>query len=801
MRDFRFSIATGYSAKSRAWKNKKTSWGNLVDKLSKPTVTSETIKEYLNASKADQSRIKDVGGYVGGYLTSGRRQNKTVLFRTLLTLDIDEGHSEIWEDFTMLFDTAAVIHATHKHTPEEPRYRLIIPLNRDVTPEEYGAISRKIAEVIGIEFFDRTTFEVARLMFWASTPKDVEYYFEEQEGPLLDADAILARYVDWQDVTSWATADKQFDKLVRTAQEQEDPEQKKGLVGTFCRTFTVNDILDGELSNVYEPTYDDTRYTYKQGTTSGGLVVYDGKFAYSHHGTDPISGQLVNAFDLLRIHKFGHLDKDIEEGGSTSKSYKETLNYIKDLPEVKKTLAQDNINASGYEFAEPMDEEEFDDYEEVDNDEDPEWTTRLEVDQRGGYLSSAVNVNLILKHDSKLKNRFKYNDFDYKPYVVKSLPWRSIKTPEPMRNVDYSGLRNYIESVYGILGSLKIDDALLLELERNRFHPIRDYLSALKWDGEHRIDKLLVDYFGADDNLYTHEACRKMLLGAINRVFTPGCKFDLVLTLTGPQGKYKSTFFDKLGQEWYSDTFITVHGKESFEQLQGAWVIEMAELSGLKQAEVETIKHFISKRKDQFRPSYGRTVEIFLRQGIFVASSNKLAFLRDPTGNRRFMPVSVVPERILKSVKDDLTPEEVNQIWAEAMVAYKEGEQPYLSAEANIIMQSEQYIYSEVDERAGIIERYLNTPLPSNWHNIDLDGRRLYLSSEMEKPEGSKIRDVVCVAEVWCECLGRTKESMSRYETKEINDILRSLTGWEQPHSTKAFPIYGTQKFYRREEL
>jgi predicted P-loop ATPase len=368
---------------------------------------------------------------------------------------------------------------------------------------------------------------------------------------------------------------------------------------------------------------------------------------------------------------------------------------------------------------------------------------------------------------------------------------------EPLRDVDYSGVRNYIECVYGIVSNQKVDDALALEFEKKKFHPIVDYIKSLTWDGHQRIDTLLIEYFGAQDNVYTRAALRKMLVAAVARVFDPGVKFDTALILVGPQETYKSTFVKKLGKEWFSDTFTTVQGKESFEQLQGAWLIEMAELSGLKKAEVETIKHFISKREDQFRPAYGRVVETYRRQCVFFGTTNKDDFLRDPTGNRRFLPIDVRPEFVTKSVPDDLTSKEIDQIWAEAYELYKSGEPLYMTGEEDAIAKIEQHKHSEVDERRGLIEKYLNEKYPDNWQTLDIFDRRAWLEDPLAK-KGTIRKEFVCVAEIWCECLGKNKTEMSRYSTREINDILRVLPDWEYVNSTKNFNLYGKQKYYKR---
>lgn len=782
-------IATGYSANTKIWKNTKARWSKLVAKLSEATRTNETYIQFMRASKADQGKIKDVGGFVGGYLDKGLRRKSSVMYKQLVSLDIDFSHNDFWWDFTMLYGCAAVIHSTHKSSFDKPRHRLLIPLSREVTIEEYQAIARRIAGDLNIELFDQSTFEPERLMFWPSVSKDVEYYFEYQDGPWLDADYVLNLYDDWRDTTEWPTAANSTDSILKDVKKQEDPEDKKGIVGTFCRAYGIESAIEAFLSDVYEPA-GDGRYTYKLGSTSAGLIIYDDKFAYSHHGTDPAGGRLCNAFDLVRIHKYGHLDTGKEKSDQDKASFKAMEEFATKDNAVKHQIADEKFAEAKFDFAADLPE---------DTEADDTWIEQLEANTKGEYNNSATNINLIVQNDKYLKGAFKLNMFDAKRYILRSVPWRKIEAEEPMRDVDYSGVRNYIECVYGIVSSQKIDDALALDVEKHSFHPIQEYLNSLKWDEVPRVDTLLIDYFGAADNSYTRAAIRKTLCAAVTRVFHPGAKFDMVLVLVGKQGTYKSTFVRKLGMDWFSDTFSTFQGKESFEQLRGAWLVEMAELSGLKKAEVETIKQFISKCDDMYRPAYGRTVETYKRQCVFFGTTNDSDFLHDPSGNRRFNPVNIDFDKATKSVRDDLTQDEVDQIWAEAYYLVKQGEKLYFDDEESELAKESQVEHSAIDERAGLVEKYLERLLPKDWDKKDLYDRRSWLDDPLAEA-GSVQRDFVCTAEIWCECLGKDKNDMTRYNTKDINSLMASLPNWEFVSSTKNFPIYGKQRFYKRKD-
>ena len=796
--DGKLNIAVGHSAQSSKWKNKTFTWSQFVQRISENTVTPETYKEFIASTKAEQLKYKDVGGYVGGYLRNGKRSPKNVMHRQLLTLDIDFAHLDFWGDFCLQFENAAIIHGTHKHCKTDPRYRLLIPLDREVTADEYVAIARQVAGSIDIELFDQTTFETNRLMFWPSTPKDVEYYMEVQDGPWLCADEILDSYIDWTDTSLWPTSGQMLRELGANAKKQADPREKSGIVGAFCRTYSITEAIEKFLTEQYIPTDHADRYTYTQGSTAAGLIIYEDTFAYSHHGTDPCSGKTSNAFDLVRLHLFGHLDNENQAQGQKPKSFSEMEEFARKDKAVKKLLAEESQANIKYDFAEILDDDFEGELDAVEGEaDDIEWMAELDADNKGNYLCSATNISLIFKNDSRLKGAFKQNIFDNKRYVFRTLPWRGVKKPEPIKNVDYSGVRNYIETIYGITGVQKIDDAMALEFEKHSFHPIKDYLGALKWDGVERLDYLLVDYFGAPDNIYSREAIRKSLVAAVARVYNPGVKFDLVLTLIGSQGTFKSTFINKLGKGWYSDSFTTVHGKEAFEQLQGAWIIEIAEMSGFRKADAEAVKLYVSKQVDTFRPAYGRCPEDFPRQNIFIGTSNKRDLFTDPSGNRRFMPIDVIAEDVVKKVWRDLDAE-VDQVWAEAVTLYKAGEPLYLSAEAESIARYEQTSHSEVDERRGLIEFFLDRQLPKDWTTRGIDERRMYLNDpEAYDDKGAK-RDRVCMAEIWCECLGKNKEDMSRYLTRDINDIMKSFPEWEYKPTTANFGAYGKQKFYQR---
>jgi putative DNA primase/helicase len=692
----KFKISTGNSRKDKLWKQKEVSWDEFVKRLSQTTVTSETQVEYRKMKKYQQDNVKDVGGFVAGELKEGRRRKENVLSRSMVTLDMDyaDDAEAIASNIEMLYDYACCIYSTHKHTPEKPRLRIIIPLSRKVSADEYQAVSRMVAKEIGIELFDDSTYEPNRLMYWPSTSSDGEYFFRVIEGEFLNPDSILSLYKDWKDTSSWPVSSRQTAIIEKAMKKQEDPLKKDGMVGAFCRTYSITEAIEKFLPDVYEPSLMPDRYDYIPADSTAGVVIYDDKYAYSHHATDPACGKLLNAFDLVRVHRFGHLDEDVDEKKQLP-SYKAMVEFCVQDEEVKRQLAKER-------------EEEVEEEFEI---EDDDWQLSLELNKNGSVKDTPTNILIIMRNDPRLKG-IAYNQMTHLIDVNGELPWEQVKPG--WNDTDHAHLKMYFDRHYGIWSPTKVKDALLSAASERVFHPIRDYLDSLPvWDGTERVDTLLIDYLGAEDNSYTRAVMRKTLVAAVARIYEPGTKFDYILVLNGPQGIGKSTFFAKLGGKWFSDslTVSDMRDKSGAEKLQGYWILELGELAGLRKMDVETVKSFITRTDDKFRQSYGINVENHPRQCVIVGSTNSTSgFLRDVTGNRRFWPV-----RVSGGTKKVWEMTEIDQIWAEALAKYRGGEQLMLTGEVEQIAYEEQRDAMELDDREGIINDYLETLLPENW--------------------------------------------------------------------------------------
>lgn len=765
----KLSIATGNSRKDKIWKNKEMTWEEFLERVSVTFRTSESLAEYRKLSKPEQDDVKDKGGFLSGFLKDGRRKKGYVEHRSMLTLDMDYAAKDIWEQIILFCDFSCCIYSTHKHTPENPRLRLVIPLARNVSSDEYSAVARKIAEDIGIEQFDDTTYEPTRLMYWPSTSSDGEFIFKKQDGKFLNPDDILLRYEDWKDTSNWPVSSRQKAIITKSRQNQADPLTKDGVIGAFCRTYTIEDVIEKFLSGVYEPSVKEGRYDYIPADSSSGVLVYDGKFSYSHHATDPACGKLCNAFDLVRLHRFGHLDD--------TKSFKEMMEFCVNDKNVKKQIAAERV------------QEDF---------SDDELITKLTLDKKGSVQNTLRNLILIIENDSNLKSLV-FNQFADGLEIKGYVPW---KHPSKFwRDADDAQLISYVDLTYGTFSNRNYDIAITKVTDDRSYHPVREFLNSLpEWDKVPRVETLLIDYLGATDNEYIRAVTRKFLCSTIARVLEPGCKFDTMLVLNGPQGIGKSTLISKLAGEWFSDSLhlSDTKDKTAAEKLQGYWVLEIGELAGLRKAEVETLRSFLSRQNDIYRASFGRRATPHPRQCVFIGTTNaENGYLRDTTGNRRFWPVKT-PGRNKSSWS--ITDEEVKQIWAEALINYKAGEPLYLDEKLEIFAIKEQREAMESDDREGLVREYLEKLLPENWKSMNLYERRSFLSGEDfgSTAVGQTKRERVCNMEIWCECFGKERANLNRRDANEISTIMAKIEGWKKVPKKMGFGIYGVVGGYLR---
>ena len=764
MRELAFCL--GNSRAALVWHPGKMTMDALWEKLQNPIRTAETTAEYHAMKKSERDAVKDKGGFFAGTLKGTRRKATEVISRSMITLDHDRLQPGCFDSFT--FKHCAIVYTTHSHTTEAPRARILVPLTRDVTPDEYNAIARYLADEIGMDTVDLCSFKINQLMYWPTASSDGEYICRQYEGDWLDPDVFLAAHPNWQDCSSLPTAPGEKEAVERERKRQADPLTKEGIVGAFCRAYSIQEAMQTFLSDVYEPTTDENRWGYTKSASISGVMIYDGKFAYSHHASDPAYGKLCNAYDLVGTHLFdGDFTRMAEFAAKDEK--------------VRTLALKERQERAVEEFSEEED-----------------WKDKLVRQKKSTQLENSLyNIKLIMQNDPYMKN-IVFNQLADGMEIKGEVPWSH--PGKFWRDADDAQLICYVDDNYGTFSARNYDIAVAKAVDDRSYHPIREYFAALPpWDGVARVDTLLIDYLGAADNAYTRAVSRKVLCAAYRRIKEPGIKFDYMPVLNGAQGIGKSTFIANLGMNWFSDslTLSDMNDKTAAEKLQGYWILEIGELAGMKKADLDKVKAFVSRVDDKYRASFGRRVTSHPRQCVFFGTTNsENGYLRDITGNRRYWNIKLSGSSKYRPWQ--MTSEVVQQIWAEVMILADAGEKLYLPPDLEEYAKEEQREAMEHDEREGLVRLYLDTLLPANWDEMDLYQRREFLRGDDTSPVGTDVRVLVSNMEIWCECFSRKKEDLRSMDSYAIAAIMSRLPEWEKQPTPQRIAIYGLQRIYRR---
>ena len=405
----------------------------------------------------------------------------------------------------------------------------------------------------------------------------------------------------------------------------------------------------------------------------------------------------------------------------------------------------------------------------------------LEVYQKGGVKNSIRNCVTVFQSDPKLKGSIARNLLTERVDIIKPLWWK--RTGSLLTDLDMDYLLLYLEESYGLTNEKKVQSAIEIVANENCYHPIQAHLNSLKWDGEERIRYALHRFLGSEENEYNYEALRLFMMGAIKRVFEPGCKFENMLCLVGGQGAGKSTFFRFMAikDEWFSDDLRNLDDENVYRKLQGHWIIEMSEMMATANAKsIEGIKSFLSRQKETYKVPYETHPADRLRQCVFAGTTNRQDFLpRDRTGNRRFIPVNVYPEKAEVHILADESSSRayIDQMWAEAMVIYRSGDYKLsFTAELENSLRDRQQDFMQEDTQAGMIYAFLE----------DFTGDR------------------VCSKLLYAEALGNTFNQPQSWETREICEIMNTgiangtIKGWRAYKNPKRYAKYGSQKGWER---
>ncbi len=774
----KLNIAYGNNRQAKRWVNKTIGFDDLKERLRVTIRTTESAEEYAKMSRAQRDTAKDHGGFVAGVLKGGRRKADTVESRSMVALDGDRINANFLESYEALCSYTSVLYTTHSSTEENPRVRLVFPLTRDVTPEEFVAVSRYLAQMLGIDYFDECSYQPNQLMYWPSTPANGSFVYKETDGPWLDPDAILGEHPEWTDPTRLPTSSRESKANTTAQQKVQDPLTKEGVVGLFNRTYyPISKALEAFLSDVYEPTDNESRWHLIASSSMAGVEIKEDKFVYSHHAKDPAYLKMCNAFDIIRIHRFGDLDDKA--------SYKAMCEFAMEQDEVKMLAASERTAGAETDFS---------------GGEDIDWQKHLQYEPRSMVLKNNLhNITLIMENDPNLKG-IVFNQLADGLEIKGEVPW---KHPARFwRDADDAQLISFVDSHYGSFSERNYRIAVTKVTDDRSYHPIREMFESLPpWDKVRRAETVLIDYLGAEDNRYVRAVTRKSLCAAYMRVYYPGIKFDNMIVLNGAQGIGKSTLISALGGEWFSDSLALsdMNDKTAAEKLQGYWILEIGELAGMKKADIDKVKAFISRQDDKYRASFGRRVTPHPRQCVFFGTTNsENGYLRDITGNRRFWNVKVTGQGKCKPW--EMTAELVQQIWAEVAEIARSGEKLYLDADLEAYARQEQREAMEQDDREGIVRNYLDMLLPDDWDSMDYYRRREYIRDidDPTRSEGTMKRQTVSNIEIWCECFGKSKEEMRPSDSYAISAIMVRIEGWEKSGARQMLPIYGRQRVYTR---
>lgn len=874
-------FSTGKSKNLGRAKNTVLSWPEFKKRFKNPGVSPEKFARYQKMSQQEQGEAKSFAGWFFRTQVTENEKGKTQ--RTaksgqasdIVTYDFDYATPEFLdqiEEGLVAWDIPYIAFTTRSHTPEKPRLRIIVLMDSPVSNDLYPAVSRILAQ----RFFDpemvmvdKVSFRRAQMMFFPTRSVDQEFRFFENKGSTpFDWNAMLDDFektADWRVITNLPKA--AGEQVRETAEKAENPLEKKGIVGNFCRAYpNIIDAYDKYIPGLYVPTDENSekpRYTYTQGHSVSGMVVEDdGLFTFSHHGSDPTSDMLVNAFDGIRIHLFGDLDNGIDPDTPMKErpSFKAMRDHIEDDPLYRAQQAQekydlhamfDDIMEDG-EYQNESDDEDEEDLvcdiggqREPDIDQDPEdddddlvgdpnkrkhpeqpkpkarkskwvppekgWHLNLEINAAGKFENNLSNAGQIIQSDPRTGPCVEYNIFlnetvTRRPIMskMKAIPVIPINdkiSGDVWQDTHSNALRFLLEAPNGPgkpgwglkVSDRDLDAAIDMAGRHYPFHPVREMLESGSWDGLARAESMFIRYLGCPDHPYYRETCRKFLIAAVARVYEPGHKFDFVPILEGFQGKRKSTFIRILAMDWFEELKGSFGDeKRLVEQMMGAWILELPELSAVTRSIIEEIKAFISASHSTVRLSYGRRSKRFDRQCVFMGSTNEAEYLIDHTGNRRWWPIfcSVV------EIDTEGLKKEVQQIWYEAVVMYREmrAEQPhgdlplYLTDPASVKLalelQEDRRQQTDTDVWGGIIQNWLDTPVEPE---------------AFDEPGESRVWHMrTCVGQLWKEALGQTNR-MSRTDMLSVGKAIRKI-GWTPDAKVSRFGEYGVTKTFTRPE-
>lgn len=697
-------FATAPKRNSVIWKNDHITWGDFCAKAVNP------------------AGEKEAGNYIFGRLNGERRNKSTIASRSAVTLDVDTPSDDFLGRVENVFGgTEFLIHSTFSSRRGAYRYRLILPLAASVTPDAYRDLCEGIMGALGREGFDPSTSQPERYMFLPAAADRDSYFYRHNTGTALNP---FSPMFSASPVTpgggrrNW----------------KKDPTTLKGVPGYFCKAYPDW----AELIEVYELPYTQVspnRFHLNGAHSDAGMapIAENPGFVYSHHANDPAGGYARNAFDLVRLHKFGELDRNAKSTTPLNRlpSYKAMLQLAGDDERVKALMDREVLD----EFPDDL-REEFSD--------SARWVRDLSRGKTGLVEDTEQNFSIITKHDPVFSRIILNARGMALELLPGSYPWRDVSAHDnALDDYDFSSLYLYLERVYGLRVSENRLRHILRDTAQDRKHDfVREYLESLEWDGVPRVEFALP---GVKDSPHTRLVARKALVAAVARTFDPGVKWDNMLLVYGPEGIGKSWWMERMSKGWYN-SLDDITNKDTLMKISKSWIVIADEGHALRVADFNRLKEFLTQRKDEFRVPFAATVSSYPRRSVVWGTTNDPAFLRRQDGNRRFLIVHAEE----KVDFDAMTEEYIDQVWAEAVQLYQEGEALYFTEEESSLLRQAREPYIQEDPIVGLIRGYMELQVPENWSSMSLNERMEWrMNVELGfTPAGGVRLDTICTAGV-----------------------------------------------------
>lgn len=767
-----FAIATAPRRNSRHWKLGTVTWGEILTWVRKPG-TAKEAGNYLLGTLRETSVAHDKTQPTER-CTGIHRRKEAVVSRSALTLDIDSPDKDFATKVELAFPYAALMHTTFNSSPDDPRYRLVIPTDREMAPDEYVFAAQAVMVMLGEDAFDPGTTQPERYMFRPAAKKPAWFESLTLDGDPLPVDDFLSSF----------ETDLSHKAMPKPHRNKRNPFEIEGVIGAFNRAYVDWDLLIAEYELPYEKV-DDDRYQLIGARSMAGMgpVADTEGFVYSHHASDPAFGKTCSAFDLVRLHHFGDLDEEAEPQTPVNK-----------LPSHMAMLALATRDFRAIASAAELDFDELtDDEGNIDDDHPDSWQLRLARNNRGRVLDTVGNRTLLKEHDPVFQLLY-YNEMAFTVEVAETLPWREVtERNRTFGRTDRLELADYVEREYALTLPLsKIDGMVDTQAMQRLVNPVADYLRNLTWDGVSRVEECLP---GVRPTAYTRLVARKVLVAAVARMLQPGVKWDHTLVLYGSEGLGKSWWIDKLARG-YSASLGRIGDKDTLLTMQRSWIMISDEGHSLKKVDHDVQKEFLTRTTDLFRLPYERETQVHPRHSVIWSTTNDETFLRRQEGNRRFLIVHCQDKVDFDAMTDDY----IDQLWAEAVHLYRQGEPLFLAASESELAADERERFVEEDAMGGVIENYLDTPVPADWDRRSPEARVAWLAAYKEGFEagGTGRIDQVCSTQIWVEALGRRIGDHRRIDLLEVSNALKRIPGWYLRPGRHRLPGYGPQTVFVR---